>query len=74
MISKDGEERGKPFNKNYKRVDTTTMKLLMSKNGGERRESPSLMKNYYKKVGIKNVQGWREERGSLLTKKNYQKQ
>ena len=24
------------------------MKLLMSKNGGEREESPSLMKNYYK--------------------------
>ena len=64
---------GKPFNKNYKRVEATTMKLLMSKNGGERGESPSLMKNYYK-VGINNVQGWREERGSLSTKKNYQKQ
>ena len=52
------------------------MKLLMSKNG-ERGESPSQMKYYYKeqkKVGINNVQGWREERGSLSTKNNYQKQ
>ena len=36
------------------------MKLLMSKNGGERGESPSLMKNDYKEY--------------LSTKKNYQKQ
>ena len=28
-----GERGGKHFNKNYKRVEATTMKLLMSKNG-----------------------------------------
>jgi hypothetical protein len=43
-----GRRGGKPFNKNYKRVEATTMKLLMSKNGGERGESPSQMKYYYK--------------------------
>ena len=44
------------------------MKLLMSKNGGERGESPSLMKNYYKEwESIMSKDG--DKRGEVLQQK-----